>query len=345
MKKKLLIAVTGVLAGIVLTAQDIHWSQPGACLVTQNPAFAGAQEQYGFGLNYRNQWDAVGVPYSSVQVAGDVRLQRERSTGAVFGTGGFFSNDVAGGGRYRTTTGGGAASCLVKTNEQVRVGAGLGVSVVQSALQMNRLSWGTQFNGLNYDPSLSSGEAQGAVSKWYADISAGLSMIYRDDAATLSSNNSTMFIAGYSISHLNRPEISLSGGSDRLNMKHTLFVTGIIGTKNKNLALKPVAFYYRQGKLNEITAGLLLRFVTGEGSQITGYKKGSSFSVGALYRVNDAIVPVVQFEKEGFTFGLSYDINVSSLSPSSRLRGGMELSISFMPSGFLYKGKNEPKEK
>lgn len=341
MKKNLLIAAALVMTSVALTAQDVHWSQPGSCLVTQNPAFAGAQEQHGFGLNYRNQWDALGVPYSSVQLSGDMRFKDNNTRSAVFGSGAFFSNDVAGGGRFRTTTGGAAFSCLVKTTEHVRIGAGMGVSLVQSALQLNKLSWGTQFNGLNYDPALNSGEASASVSKWYADISAGMSMIYRDNAATLSSNNNTMFIAGYSVSHLNRPEIGMNGGSDRLNMRHSVFVTGLIGMKNKNLSLKPTAFYYRQGKLNEITAGVLLRFVTGEGSQITGYKKGSAFSVGAMYRVNDAVIPVVQFEKEGFLFGLSYDINVSSLSPSSRLRGGAELSISFTPGDFLYKEKED----
>lgn len=337
MKKNYLFAVAGLIAGVALHAQDIHWSQPGSCLVTQNPAFAGAQERVGFGLNYRNQWDAVGVPYSSVQLSGDVRLKGDDARSAAFGTGGFFSNDVAGGGRLRTTTGGGVVSCLVKTNEHVHIGAGLGVSVVQTAAQLNKLSWGTQFNGLNYDPSLNSGETQGAVSRVYADISAGVSMVFRAGGNTLSANNSTMFIAGYSVSHLNRPETGINAGSDRLNMKHTIFATGLIGMKNKNVALKPTAFWYRQGKLNEITAGVLLRFVTSEGSQITGYKKGSAFSFGAMYRVNDAVIPVVQFEKESFTIGISYDINVSTLTAGSHLRGGPELSVSFSPRDFLYR--------
>jgi hypothetical protein len=186
----------------------------------------------------------------------------------------------------------------------------------------------------------------GTVSKWFSDINAGVSAVYQSKTGTMSSNQGTTLLFGYSINHINRPEISLNGGNDKLAMKHVVFMSGVIGLKNKNVSLKPTAFYYRQGKLNEITAGTLVRFAIGERSQITGYKKGSGFCIGALYRVNDAIIPTVQIEKGDFVFGASYDINVSSLSSASRLRGGIEFSITFnSPSDFLYRNKAAPEEK
>jgi type IX secretion system PorP/SprF family membrane protein len=342
MKRIFLYAIACFAPVTELSSQDIHWSQPSAGLLVQNPAFTGIQNKFTVGVNYRNQWNALGTPYSSMQLAGDYRFGEENPKKAVFSTGGVFSNDVAGEGRYRTTISGFGFSCLVKASDQLRMGAGLGVNMVQHVVNLSKFSWGSQFNGLNYDPSINSGEMAGTVSAWYADINAGVSMIYSKNSGTLSSNDNTVLIAGYGVSHLNRAEIGMNGGSDRLNMKHTLFMTGLVGLENKNVSLKPTAFWYRQGKLNEIMAGMLIRFSIGESSKITGFKKGSAFCAGAFYRVNDAIIPAVQFEKGNFVFGMSYDINVSGLTPASRLRGGVEFSICFIPTReFLYRNRDK----
>jgi type IX secretion system PorP/SprF family membrane protein len=338
-----LIGCNTLLGG--LYAQDAHWSQSSSSLLVQNPAFTGSLNKFSLNANYRNQWNALNTSYNTYLLNGDIRLGGDEPQNVSFSAGGIFYSDVAGDGSYHTTNSGVTFSCLVKGNEHLRFGAGIGYNIIQNSARLNEFSWGTQFNGINYDPSLSSGEMSGTVSKWFSDINAGVSAVYQSKTGTLSSNQGTRLLFGYSMNHINRPEISLNGGTDRLAVKHVVFMSGVIGLKNKNVSLKPTAFYYRQGKLNEITAGTLVRFAIGERSQITGYKKGSGFCIGALYRVNDAIIPTIQVEKGDFVFGASYDINVSSLTPASHLRGGIEFSISFnSPSGFLYKNKAEREE-
>ncbi len=58
-----------------------------------------------------------------------------------------------------------------------------------------------------------------------------------------------------------------------------------------------------------------------------------SLAVGAYYRWNDAIIPVVKLTMYKWTMGLSYDVNVSKLKSASQMRGGFELTASFR--GFL----------
>jgi hypothetical protein len=77
--------------------------------------------------------------------------------------------------------------------------------------------------------------------------------------------------------------------------------------------------------------GGLWKHALGQVSRITGIKKGAGFSFGVMYRVMDAIIPVMEYEKENLLIGFSYDINVSALTPASRLRGGAELSIRLRP--------------
>jgi len=94
-----------------------------------------------------------------------------------------------------------------------------------------------------------------------------------------------------------------------------------------NLSLAPVVLLHYQGVLMEITGGVLVRYTRGQTSRVTGNRKGSAFSFGAMYRLRDAIIPTFELEKGNSIFAFSYDINISSFSRVSKLRGGVELSI------------------
>jgi type IX secretion system PorP/SprF family membrane protein len=281
---------------LFLNAQDVHWSQPSGCLLYQNPAFAGIEHQYSFNLDYRNQWNAAGTRYQSYFVAGDYRLGKSaEENNTFFSVGGLFFNDVAGDGHYRTTNAGLLFSCNVKANDHWRMGAGAGFNFLAHALQMDDFSWGSQFDGINYNSTINSGEALGTYKNSTFDMNAGVSARYTKNPGTLSSNDDVKLIFGYSLNHITRPNIGFFGSS-MLDFKHTVFANGIIGLHNKNVSLKPVLLFYMQGKQMEITGGSLISFSYGEQSKITGFKKGSSFSVGALYRYNDAIIHTAQKE-------------------------------------------------
>jgi hypothetical protein len=56
---------------------------------------------------------------------------------------------------------------------------------------------------------------------------------------------------------------------------------------------------------------------------------GINISIGAFYRWNDAIIPVVKLGYYKFNLGLSYDANTSKLKTASQYRGGFEATLSF----------------
>lgn len=330
---------------VVLSAQDVHWAQPSNNLLVQNPAFTGIAHRYSAALDYRSQWNAVGTDYHTYLLAGDGRFGKADPDKVTFSGGGIVYSDMAGDGNYRTTSIGATFSSIVRLNDNMRFGAGLGFNLVQGQLKPENFSWGSQFNGQFYDPALGSGENLATLSRWYGDLGAGVSLAYAKDAATTSSNDKTDFVFGYSLHHINRPDVALAGGGDAQQMRHALFATGNIGLKNKNVSLKPTAFAYLQGPLFEVTAGTLVAFQLGEHSQVTGFKKGSGFACGALYRVNDALIPTAQFEKGGCLFGISYDVNVSGLSSASRFRGGPEFSLVLRDlDSYLWRKKDVPQE-
>ena len=59
--------------------------------------------------------------------------------------------------------------------------------------------------------------------------------------------------------------------------------------------------------------------------------------MGAYYRVTDAVIPVIGFEKSGYTFTFSYDATSSSLRNYNQSRGAYEMSI--VKQGFIDKSK------
>jgi type IX secretion system PorP/SprF family membrane protein len=321
------------LCSIVTTkilAQDIHWSQPQAGLLYMNAAFTGINSGFSANMNYRDQWYSLNAGFKTYMLGTDYRLGKNHTDRSVFSIGGVFFNDIAGGGKYTVSNGGITMSCILKAGQRTRIGGGLGYNRVRTALQANTLSWGSQFDGQKYDPSLTSGELENRVAVSYSDLNAGVSYIYEEKDVTAIRNH-MMLMAGYSVNHFNRPRQLIVGGNDRLSMKHSFYLNAVLPL-NPKISLKPVIFFYREGTMQEITAGSLVSYVLAKPSRIRSSRKEPSLSMGALVRVNDAVIPTMEFSKDDLVFGISYDVNISKLSIASRFRGGLELSVRYIAS-------------
>jgi len=85
-----------------------------------------------------------------------------------------------------------------------------------------------------------------------------------------------------------------------------------------------------QGSQTEVLFGTYCRFSLQDKSHYTGIKKGSAFSVGGFYRYGDAIAIKTMIDWAQFSFGFSYDINLSGYTVSTQGRGGFELAIRFV---------------
>lgn len=341
MRKSIVSLFVCLFVSISYHAQDAHWSQPVNLLLYQNPAFTGINNKFSINTGFRNQWKIVNTNYKSYLVSGDYRFRKSESGNVSLSAGSIVYSYVAGDGNYRITNGGLTFSCIVESSARIRLGAGFGVNIIQSALQANRFTWGSQFNGQNYDASISPAEGYRDASRAGLDLNAGIVAVYNKSETTTAANTSTSFVFGYSINHLNSPNISMYSNDGRLSIKHVVFASGNISLKN-NIALKPSFLLYRQNTLNEVILGTLLCYTMGQTSLITGYKKGSTVSFGILYRVKDAIIPTVEMEIKNCVLGICYDINVSKLSTFSNYRGGIEFTLRLInPSNYLYKEHNE----
>lgn len=320
-----------LLFAIVKTtiAQDFHFSQAYASPLSLNPASTGNfKGDDRIICNYKDQWGSISKSYKTVFASADFVTFRKKKSGNYLGAGLSFYNDRAGKSKMGTTQINLSLAYNVKLNKYNFFAAGLQFGYAQKGMNATNLKWDNQFNGTSYDPNLTTGETNFSEQVTYADFAAGLLWNFLP-------NNKNKITIGASLYHLNKPNQSFSKiDKDPLNPKIVIHGDAQIKIGEKSTSFIPIVLFTNQGKLNEINAGGMLKYGLGLNSKYTGVNKPSSISFGGLYRIKDAVVILVNVDyRSMFTFGLSYDINVSGLTTVSKGRGGMELCIVY--SGFF----------
>lgn len=319
-----------MLFGLAVLAQDIHFSQMRYSPLIINPALAGAEEEMQAIVNYRNQWNSVASPYSTMAASFDMRIKEKQGGSGFLAAGINFYNDVAGDVRMRTTNISANLAYHIRINSKSTVGTALQLGLGQRGLNPQNGLWGNQFAENEFDQNISSGESFDQMNFSHFDAGAGMVYHYDNNIMDTKTNNEFSITAGFAAFHINQPEGSfLVGGDDDLAVRWSGFVHSLYGIKNTNLAIMPALYYNRQGSHQELLAGSYLRAVVNKGSKVTGFLEELALSFGAFYRLGDAFVSKLMIEYSNYSFGFSYDFNVSSLTQASNGRGGFEFFLKY----------------
>ncbi len=335
-------------------AQDIHFSQYTSAPMLLNPALTASWKDLELTIQQKQQWQSVNA-FSTSGLCFEIKASRfnwdktDRMTatykkklmkGLAFGLNVY--SDKAGDASMRTNNVNLGIAYHARLNNLNALSAGIIGGIIQSSISADKLRWNNQYgpNGV-FDPTVSPNENIDG-SRIYPDFGTGVVWTYGKTDRTISANNETNIHAGISVMHINRPNQSLLGGSDRLHMRFTMHSAATLEITNTNVAVCPSLLFMRQGKQKELTTGLLLKFALKESSKVTGFKKGSAFVLGSYYRYKDAIVPFFGFEFASYSLGFSYDVNVSNLNTVTKSRGGIEITFRIAnPDAFLYQNKSK----
>lgn len=312
-------------------AQDIHFSQFSMTPLLLNPAMAGANYEMEAILNYKAQWTGV-VNYKTFNASYDMRMGHKKGKNGFWGMGVNLFTDKAGDGKIGTTYGNINIAYHTFLNNTSMLGGGLyGGFGQRSVGDYNALTWGSQYDAGAYNSTLPDGEPAPAQNFSFPDLGAGLVYTYKSKERYSTANDQMLINIGGAAFHATQPKFSFyDSGSEKLYMKYTFFANALIGLGNTKQSLMPGFFYTRQGPTQEIFLGTYLRFLLQEESKITGFKKGSAFSLGGFYRTADAFVVAGQIEFSYYTVGLSYDVNTSRLKDATNGKGGFEISLRFV---------------
>lgn len=314
---------------ISVWGQDIHFSFMDYSPLTLNPALAGANYDLQFTSNYRTQWNSVATPFTTIGLSGDMRLNSNKRNKEGHLAAGFnFFNDQAGESRISTNNATFSVAYHLMIDNKQTVGLGLQTGLGQRSLDAANGMWGSQYDGLNYDPNLPSNETFQNPNFTYFDASAGMVYTYRSGESRIRSNDQLAVNVGYAVYHVNRPSFSFIGnGEDPLYMRHSIFANGSVGIGSSNFSIDPGLYIQLQGPSREILTGADLRVMLTEASKRTGNIEEMTVAFGVYYRNQDATIARMIFNYGGLGIGFAYDFNISTLSAASNNRGGAELFL------------------
>jgi len=320
-----------VLGAFTLQAQDIHHSMFNETPVLLNPARAGVPFEARAILNYKSQWSTVAEPYKTIAFSGDMALFKKKQKKAYMGLGLTFYNDKAGDVGMKTTQVGLSISGILQADDHNKISAGLMAGFIQRGIGTGNQQWGEQYDGTQFNPTLSNGEPSLMQNHSFVDLGAGVNWYYGKGEKYMTANDGVKINLGFAVFHPHGPKYSYYNVStEKLYAKFVVHGWASFGMGNSNLCIEPSFVYYRQGSQQELTPGVNFKYLLTEGSKYTGRKKASAFSLGGYLRAKDAVILTTMFEFQGYACGFSYDVNVSSLKSVSQARGGFEVFLRFV---------------
>lgn len=315
-------------------AQDAHFSQPMAAPLWLNPALSGADGYMRGALSYRTQWNAVSDPFTTTAGSFDIALNqrpdpRKKKMGKP-ALGISFLTDRAGDPVMRNTHVMLSGAYHVNLNKYSNLGVALSAGYRSQSLDAKTGKWGSQYNGMQYDPNLGHGEDLSGVQRTSLDLGGGMVYSYRRETNVrhrIKRREITIGVAGYQLGRLMLRDEDMFTDNDEMRISG--FVNTAFGVGNSGSAIEPAVYYHRQGPSQMILAGMAYRYMLSSGKPLVRNTKSMSIALGGFYRVGDAVVAQVSFSWDALEIGFSYDINTSGLSTYSSGQGAIEFALRY----------------
>lgn len=310
-------------------SQDIHFSQYLETPTSLNPALFGLNYDNRVIANYRNQWGYVASKaYQTMGLSYDGGTGKKLK-GTRIGYGLNIYKDMAGDAKMGSLLPSIGLSISQKIKKTMKMAAGFQYGLNYRTIDATNLRWGAQYQNYEYNSNALSGETPARSSVLSTDAGVGAHFSYAQSEKYISSKDGSKFDIGFSAYHFNMTKSSFITLSEKLQSRFIMYMNGEFFIPKTRIALDPSLIVMRQGKNKEFITGLMFKYVIVDQSKFTSIKKPSAISFGASYRYNDAIIPAMLFQYDVYAFGLSYDINVSQLTPASKLKGGLEIMLRY----------------
>lgn len=307
---------------LFLMSQDIHISQFWLSPVAINPATAGFFDgDARIGAYNRTQWRSISKAYQTMGVSADLPLIKRLSSQDLFGLGVTFDYDQDGDSKFTTIQGNlllSYARALDNLNNNFLMG-GITLGGAQRSWDYSNLKWDAQWVNGQYDPNAGNDETFHGNSYWFGDMGLGIQWFFQPGFLSF-------YQVGFSVYHINRPKISmLKDDGIRLPIKWVAYAITSIEV-HSDIAVIPSAYISFQDKYREILLGATYSHTLP--IDVKGFKNKAN--IGLYYRWKDAVYFSAGMEWRRFTFGISYDFNVSELRQASNVRGGVEVIASYI---------------
>jgi type IX secretion system PorP/SprF family membrane protein len=308
------VVVLLLMATLQCSAQDLHFTQFFNSPLLTNPANTGfiPDGNYRLGVNYRNQWATIPVPYRTMSLFGDFQLLRDRLDYGWLGVGGVILRDVAGSGNLASTKVYGSVAYHQLLGQSSLLSVGFNAGSASKRVDITKLTFSDQWNGKFFDSQRPTGEPITQSGVTYFDLQAGLNYAYFP-------TDNLYLNGGFSVQHVNKPRETFYSGNNQIEPRYIGFLNASIKLSD-NVIINPAAYYAQQANSNEVVFGTNAAYnLSGDGDkQVYG---------GVYYRVKDAAAFLVGYQMSNVKLMFSYDVTVSQLSAANSRHGAYEIGI------------------
>jgi len=296
-------------------AQDLHFSQFINAPLMTNPANAGfiPEADYRIGGHYRSQWTSLPAPFTTASVFGDFQMLRNKLNNGWMGIGFLVLHDAAGRGKLTSNK-----QYLTLAYHQMLgfsslLSGGFNIGLASKRIDINKYVFDNQWNGRFFDAKIPNGETSFQTNNIsYLDIQAGLNYAYFP-------TEKTYMNLGFSIHHINRPKESFFNSNNEIPERYIGFINGSFKLSDMWI-LNSNAYYSLQARSSEMVVGM------NAANNVLG--NGTFILIGGLYyRLSDAAIAMIGFERKNIKVTFTYDATTSLLNSYNNGRGAWEFSI------------------
>ncbi len=312
--------ISFIAGTLLLQSQDVHFSQYDLSPLSLNPAETGAFDgDWRAAINYRQQWKAIGKPFQTVAASYDQNIY---SLPGNFSAGLLFIGDQSG--TIDLAHNRAYLSLGYKVIKgDLTMSAGFQAGYVSKNYNLSGTTFPEQYNsdiGL-FDPNMALSEKGLGNQTGYLDLNVGVLAERKFENAVIT--------AGFSLLHLNRPNVSFFDQKDQLPERYNTYVRWKQDISN-NLYIRPTFLMSLHSKAQELVFGgdFGMYFSENDAGVREAYV-GIDLRNG-VERNGDAFITSVGFLYQNFHFGFAYDVNYSSLDRITNNRGAFEISVIYI---------------
>lgn len=322
-----------MLGALGACAQDIHFSQLQSAPLQINPANAGFFDGYARAiLNYRTQWFTANANFTTMAAGFDANVGIKRTKRAFIGFGGLVCQDKAGAANWSNLKIDFISNVVLSTGKSSRLALAIGAGVGQVSANFDKLTWGVQYTGKEFDPKLPNMEpfASDKRNFFFFDLCSGVNFEVNKMQENFDRNARYSLRIGLAGYHLNQPRIIFSGLSTEVVARRFVFNSNArIDIKNSPVSILPSIIVMMQNPFRQLNVGTFMRYRFKDETKTTGLKSETAVLIGCYYRTRDAIIPQFMLEFKSWMFGFSYDHTISTWKRANRGLGAFEVGITW----------------
>lgn len=309
-----------LLPALAFAQADIHFSQFYETKILRNPALTGVfSDNYKISAYYRSQWSSITNPYQTLQISGEYRFSLGKYSDDFVSAGALGYNDQAGDLNQKIS----GFYAAINYNKSINpdnnsyLSFGFTGGYLQYSFDPTKATFNNQFLNGVFDPSNPSLENMPTPRMNLNDVGAGINYNFSSGKS-----REATYVLGVSGYHFTQPVFSYyKSFSYKQNIRWN-FNAGMVRELTENILIQAHANFAQQGTYTEIIGGGLVGWRTFEAFSEPSFE----IYAGLFYRLSDAFVPVIRLRYQHFGFGISYDVNTSTLSKASNMQGGLEIT-------------------